>query len=301
MAGWLIPMTRAYIRTVPFGREWFWLNVVGPYLTWRGVERVAKTHFGARLFCNTRDLIQCYIYYFGRWEPNLTQFISQRLKPGDVFVDVGANVGYFSLLASSLVGPTGSVIAIEASPQTYDQLAANIALNGADNVEAINTAVSDRAGLAPLFAGHVENCGETTLSSEFAAMNQLQKSGEVHTKPLSSLLSPDIVHRVKLIKIDVEGLELAVVRGMLGILEYTRADLEILIEVTPDKILGGGKGGDAVVDELQRYGFGAYVIENDYSGRSYMANRPDTRPRRLRSALVKQTDLVFSRLSAEAL
>lgn len=72
--------------------------------------------------------------------------MAERLKPGDVFVDVGANIGYFSLLASKLVGPGGRVVAIEASPEVFDLLRRNLELNKAHNVRAVNVAISDREG-----------------------------------------------------------------------------------------------------------------------------------------------------------
>src|SRR5678815_1717828 len=65
----------------------------------------ARTYFGARMACDPHDLIQGMILYFGVWEPDVSRVIERTLSPGDVFVDVGANIGYDTLLASSRVGP----------------------------------------------------------------------------------------------------------------------------------------------------------------------------------------------------
>lgn len=71
---------------------------------------------------DTQDLIQRYLYLFGAWEPHLTGWLRRRLRPGDGFVDVGANIGVFSVLAARLVGESGRVVAIEASADVHRRL-----------------------------------------------------------------------------------------------------------------------------------------------------------------------------------
>src|SRR5450755_115400 len=80
------------------------------------------TSRGWRVRGNTTDWIQRQLYYFGLWEPNLSAWIERRLSTGDVFVDVGANVGYFTLLAAGVVGKTGKVVAIEPMPEIFRHL-----------------------------------------------------------------------------------------------------------------------------------------------------------------------------------
>jgi hypothetical protein len=129
-------------------------------------EYIGKTYFGALMRCNLSDLIQSYVFHFGVWEPEISHLVGQILKPGDVFVDIGANVGYDSLLGSSLVGPLGRVIAIEASPTTFAELKKNIALNKSTNIRAVNVAVSDREGTLDLFDVSARNCGAATTLVE---------------------------------------------------------------------------------------------------------------------------------------
>ena len=71
-----------------------------PYLIWESHPFVAKTIFGMQITGDAKDIIQQYVYYFGVWEPHITSWISSSLRPGDGFIDVGANIGYYSLLAS---------------------------------------------------------------------------------------------------------------------------------------------------------------------------------------------------------
>src|SRR2546426_1213516 len=130
---WAVPLVRAYIRYAPFvaGKRSFWTRVVDPYFAWQSYEFVARTVFDRKIAGNTREMLQQFIYYFGVWEPHLTRWIAQRLAPGDTFVDVGANIGYFSLLASKVVRDSGTVVAIEPSPSIFSRMQSNLARNHA--------------------------------------------------------------------------------------------------------------------------------------------------------------------------
>jgi len=75
-------------------------------------RRLARTYFGGVMSCDLGDFIGNIIYHFGVWEPHVSAYIQSRLKPGDAFCDIGANIGYYSLLASRAVGPRGAVIAV---------------------------------------------------------------------------------------------------------------------------------------------------------------------------------------------
>src|SRR4051794_26991463 len=94
-------IARAWIRYAPssFGKRWLWARC------WRHYAFRSRTIFGAKITGDTADLIQRYIYFFGVWEPDITAWLRSALKPGDCFVDVGANIGYYTLLASQVVGP----------------------------------------------------------------------------------------------------------------------------------------------------------------------------------------------------
>src|ERR1700722_13409006 len=151
--------------------------------------------------CNPSDLIQSYVFHFGVWEPEISHLVGQILRPGDVFVDIGANVGYDTLLGSSLVGPQGQVIAIEASPITFAKLKENIALNKSTNIRAVNVAVSDRVGRLDLFDVSERNSGAATT----VAGRGSKVVASVEALPLTQILTPAEISSVRLIKIDVEG------------------------------------------------------------------------------------------------
>lgn len=189
----------------------------------------APTYFGARLVCDPRDLIQQMILFFGVWEPDVSHVIEQSLAPGDVFVDVGANVGYDSLLASRAVGPSGAVVTIEASARTFALLSRNLALNDAANVRAVNAAVSDKVGKLELFEVSEGNIGAaTTLAARGGALIE-----SVDALPLDRILRPQEVARLRLIKLDIEGAEPPVLRQILARLAHYPARMDIIVEASP--------------------------------------------------------------------
>src|SRR5208282_4953475 len=104
------------IRKFPTILAEFALRAYDKILRTLGTEYMTTTYFGAHMYCNTSDLIQFFIFHFGVWEPDVSRVIERNLDLGDVFVDAGANVGYYTLLGSRRVGPSGKVISIEASP-----------------------------------------------------------------------------------------------------------------------------------------------------------------------------------------
>jgi FkbM family methyltransferase len=299
----MIPLLRAYVRYAPFtfGKRWLWQRVINPHFAWNRHRFTCRSRFAGRFSGQTRDILQQYLYYFGVWEPNLTHWILNRLRPGDTFVDVGANIGYYSLLASKRVGCTGSVVAIEASPGIFRQLEGNLRLNEIGNVRAINIAVSDREGFARLFRGPETNGGLSTIVADEAATNDCRFECEVAAAPLYKLLTADEIRAVRLIKIDVEGAEWPVVSGMAPLFSSARADLEIIAEVSPQRLARQGRSLDELLAVFHDAGFHAYSIENDYTAASYLARGAIRPPQRLRAPIEHEVDLIFSRTDAEVL
>lgn len=299
----LIPFVRTYVRYSPWttGKQSFWTRIVDPYFAWHAHHFQVPTIFGSYIAGDARDIIQQYIYYFGIWEPNLTHWMAERLKAGDTFIDVGANVGYYTLLASKLVGKNGAVVAIEASPQIFKTLQRNLALNYTENVRAVNIAVYHSKTVLKVFHGSEYEVGQTTIVEGQALERGFEVACEVDAAPLSTILRRDEMQNARLIKIDVEGAEWSVVEGMRPLLDSGRSDLEIIIEIKPECLAGRGKEPDDLLSILADAGFCAYHLENDYSALSYIVRDGDRRPMRIRDRIECSTDVIFSRHDSDHL
>lgn len=254
-----------------------------------GPEHVADTYFGARMHCNPRDLIQRMVLYFGVWEPDVSHVIQQNLKNGDVFVDIGANIGYDTLLASSRVGAAGRVVAIEASPRTFALLQRNLALNpAASNVRAVNVAVSDRPGRLDLYERDEGNIGAaTTLASRGGTLMT-----SVDALPLDQILTAEENQRLRLIKMDVEGAEPPILRHLLEGLASYPPTMDIVVEASPEDDRAAWLD---VFDRLRAAGFSAWAIDNDYELEWYLRWRRPAALRRVDALPDRQQDLLFTR------
>jgi FkbM family methyltransferase len=138
---------------------------------------------------------------------NEEQILQQHLRPGDIFVDVGANIGCLTLFASQLVGNSGHVFSIEPHPRTVSYLRGNVALNRRTNITVIHAAIGDHKGSV---------CLSDRRSDD---QNRVVEAGvPVQLDTLDSLL-PDV--HIRLLKIDTEGFELFALRGAQRTLQNT--------------------------------------------------------------------------------
>jgi len=152
-----------------------------------------------------------------------------RPKQGDNFVDVGAHIGRYSIVAAKRLGNLGRVIAIEAHPETFELLKKNMALNGLHNVTAINLVASSQKGKVKLYLdGH--DSGFTVYTTIMINRTKTEKFLEVEANTLDNILNENKVQRVNYVKIDVEGAELDVLKGAVNTLSSNK-DLTLLIEV----------------------------------------------------------------------
>jgi FkbM family methyltransferase len=246
----------------------------------------SETQFGFRIAGTTRDLIQRHLYVFGVWEPDATAAIRPYLRTGSTVVDVGANVGYFSLLAATAVGPGGAVHAVEALPSTVDLLRRNLALNGTANVVVHPVAVGDRPGEVEMF-----KASESFIGSSSTHSGEVSE-GRVPRVTLDDLLAGVGGAEVTLLKIDVEGDEESVLRGATRLLGQMRPSSAALVELAPPEETGGTAGGESVVRLMSDFGFTPFVIRNEYSARSYADTRVGA-PRPLTETPTGWTDGLF--------
>jgi FkbM family methyltransferase len=171
-------------------------------------------------------------------------FVARTLRPGETYVDVGANIGLLALRAASIVGAGGRVVAVEAHPRTASFLRENVALNGFGNVEVESCAVGEARGTVSF---------SDRRSDDQNAVDPTRHAGMVvPVLPLDELLPESRVPHVHLLKIDVEGFELQALRGAAALLP--RVD-RILIETSTSHSAMYGYPVRDVYDLLRAAGF----------------------------------------------
>ena len=176
------------------------------------------------------------------------------LRPGDVFFDVGCNVGFFAMLAAREVGPTGSVHAFEAVPAIAAVASRNVALNALTNVRVHDVAVSDVNGTAELLlAAHP---GGATLSVADTPHDLVGRT-TVRVMTLDTMVREGIVSPPDVVKIDVEGAEEQVLRGMAEVLATNRPALLCELDGADRDVLG-----DKIVLWRQRMSRIDYLVED---------------------------------------
>jgi FkbM family methyltransferase len=289
---------RAYYRHVPgtLGKRPVWNSVVTRLMS-RGhdVELRASTRFGARMNVRFPDTIQSYVYFFGVWEPAITAYLTRTLAAGDTVIDIGANVGYDTLLASHLVGPEGAVHAIEASPHVYGLLTQNLALNETANVTPHLMAVCACACEVPVYLHDACNLGGTTIMPAVARRRAVKLEARVLGLPLTAILPEATILGARLIKIDVEGAEWPVVQGFAELLPHLASYTELLIEVSAEGLADHGVSVAAFLDLFRRAGFAPFTIGNRYTVDMYLEPAV-SRPEPLTDLAFEQMDILFRRV-----
>jgi len=181
---------------------------------------------GINMELDGRDMVTQTILMAGIWEPKVTKWVNSSLKPGDVFVDVGAHVGYYTLLAAKLVGESGKVVAVEPNPPTIVRLEKDIALNPFKNIIVQKVACTDKETTLKFYQAPLENTGESSMNKGNA-----HQGSEISVPgvPLDKIVQDLGIKRVDMVKIDVEGAEMMVLGGMTNIIStyHPKFDIEL--------------------------------------------------------------------------
>jgi len=200
-------------------------------------------------------------YVFGdNIELGFRLLFQQMLREGMAVIDVGAHIGIYTLLASSRVGPNGRVFSFEPTPATYELLRENVGRTAYRHwVTLHQNAVSDKAGRLS-FAISKDSSRNNSLFFDDKA--ERQEIVEVETVVLDQTIPEG--QQIDLVKIDAEGAEPAVIRGMVRILERN-PDIVLFMEYAPEHIQRAGESAEALLRQLAGMGFRFYVIR-DFEG-----------------------------------
>ena len=181
-----------------------------------------------------------------------------KLTDGMAFIDIGANAGVFALVAAQRVGPGGRVVAFEPASGTFQLLMENIGLNRFSNVVAVNAALGVRTGMAR-FEVSPTHSGKAHLSDRGSA--EILQVGPAEAQPLLLALAGD---RETIVKIDVEGAELLVLRAIAPFLQSARVS-SVVAEIDPDLLSRFGTTPEDVYRALGDLGFHAEMPEGSSS------------------------------------
>jgi FkbM family methyltransferase len=229
------------------------------YACWRKffptIPLPIRLPFGA-WFVARNDGLGSTLTYDG-FEPAERLFVEQLLRPGMSVLDIGAHHGYYALLASRLVGPTGRVFAFEPSPREQKALRLNLILNRCKNVFVQALALSDAETQADLYVVNGALTGFNSLKPPGVSSPIIQV--KVNVKRLDDWLQQASVGRVDFIKLDVEGGELAVLKGGVHFLEQ-RPRPVILVEMEDARSEPWGHRARDTASLLRDRGFHWFAI-----------------------------------------
>ena len=225
-----------------------------------GSSRIAVLRNGAKMKVTLDEHSFRQIYFYGTYEPEVTALMCLLARPGQVWLDVGANIGYFTILLASLVGPTGEVHAFEPNPDMMKQIAHSVSLNGAEQVRRVESAVSNVSGEEAVLYIPLSHSGQSGQSSLLIHRDIAENRKVcVQTVSLDDYLE-GLGKRADFMKIDVEGLEILAFRGMERTLR-SQPPKVIICEVSdlPDCLASQSE----LIDHLVQYSYRPYLIKQD--------------------------------------
>jgi FkbM family methyltransferase len=190
-------------------------NVSRPLLTRMVTELDVRVSDGFRIRVDTTEAIGRALAVTGKWEPHVAVAFRRLLSPGDVVIDIGANIGYHTLLAAKLVGTSGHVYAIEPGAGAFAALTVNVALNDLSNVTALPVAAGADESEAILDDRPWGHSLHSFVRREGESREPRVEGSPIRVRPVAAVVQPEHLARLRLIKVDVEGYDLEVLQGLL--------------------------------------------------------------------------------------
>lgn len=194
------------------------------------------------------------VTFLGLYEPGTVVLLKELLKEGMTFLDLGAYRGYYTVLASKLVGEKGRVFAFEPAPENFALLKAN--LQGRKNVSLIQKAVSNKVRTGKLFSASLGSSAHRIYDAD-----EGKKSVDVEVTSLDEFFK-DKDAKIDVIKMDIEGAEMSALEGMANIIRENE-NLKIITEFYPEALQISGCSPLSFLNKLVKYGFKLYLINDE--------------------------------------
>jgi len=232
--------------------------------SFRKLARFLNTHFspkkdifvnvhGYKMYANTLDRITAlYLWKFSALESLETKLIRKLVKKNMVIFDIGANIGYYTLIFADMVGGNGKVYAFEPDPSNYRLLLKNLKANGCDNVITIKKAISDKVGEINFFFSE-EHRGDHRIYDPGDGRKLLRVKTTVLDEFVRDKIQPDII------KIDIEGGEFLAFLGMDKTIKSNKG-LIIVCEFWPSALKKCGASPQKFLNKIEDYGFKIKLI-----------------------------------------
>ncbi|ABA57260.1 Methyltransferase FkbM [Nitrosococcus oceani ATCC 19707] len=218
---------------------------------------------GSKLYVFTDDVgIAPHIISTGRWEPHITRVFTSLIKKGDTVLDIGANLGYFSVIAAPLVGEQGRIMAFEANPKLSALLEKSFMVNGMfrnGKAQLFNKGVMDREGEMVFCFPPNQMGGGSFFVPEKKAKNDGMDEITVPVVALDEFLGSDFTADV--VKMDIEGSEPLALKGMSQLIRRSK-NIKIIIEYSPNRFKKH-MSLDGLIDMVESFGFNIFNLENN--------------------------------------
>ncbi len=213
-----------------------------------------------------------HIAFFGTYEPEVREIFRAVLPVGGIALDVGANVGWHTLLMARLVGDAGRVLAVEPNPSVLKRLEYHVLLNRLEQVDIIPCAIADAEGTVEFYGPDANDAGSGDGHVVTAAMKGQHGIIRVETRRLDTILPATQIERLDLIKIDVEGFEWQVLQGA----EQTVAKFRphIVFEFDAAYTARGAGSPDVIWQFFQRHRYSLYAIGRNWAEEMDLSNWP---------------------------
>ena len=232
-------------------------------LTVRGIESSLKTNYAevwaGKMFLHPNDAFRLSIH--GIHGAHDLKIFKDNVKDGDNVVDLGANIGYFTLILAKLVGPTGHVFAFEPDPRNLVLLKKNVEYNNYKNVTIIPKAVSNVNDKCTLYVGQ-KSFGQNTIYKPEKRKNQKFLVVDSETIRLDDFFKMNnLLDKISFIKMDIEGAEFLALDGMKEILKLNQ-NIKIFTEVDPHYLEDAGTSYEQFIDLLMKNNFTLSISDN---------------------------------------